>query len=220
MTSIDLLVNRVADRSKELGWAILDHPVQAADSEAFRYGGTLDSEVDYQIPKALMINRHAVLFGALGHKLEDTSGYWSFLQRRAAHIRASLPPGRNEDVSLFLVGAAGSDVSADWRALAMEIERNDLVCRKLVWLPPLDSNMIDNSLESFIGRTFLSKPWKVAATTKQPQLDASATTPKELIEWQDIINEQLAEVDYDKLVTRLIEIFRYDSSLSQQNSDF
>jgi hypothetical protein len=39
------------------------------------------------------------------------------------------------------------------------IERNERICRKLVWLPPADCEDYEASLNAFMKRTFLAFPW-------------------------------------------------------------
>ncbi|GAB2863300.1 hypothetical protein GCM10027277_34960 [Pseudoduganella ginsengisoli] len=62
-------------------------------------------------------------------------------------------------MQLILVGPRGSAADSDWLALALSIERDDRVARKLVWLLPDTPEEDGESYDQFIKRTFLAKPW-------------------------------------------------------------
>ena len=89
----------------------------------------------------------------------------------------------------------------------MELERNDLVCRKLVWLPPKKANENAQALREFVRRTFISKPWRTADSIPQTALDVLSEKNAALNGWEEILDKQpldRAEVDYDALVAQLI----------------
>lgn len=48
-------------------------------------------------------------------------------------------------------------------------ERDETVCRKLVWTPNPDD--LDQSYALFAARTFLAKPWKNASSIQSAPLD-------------------------------------------------
>jgi hypothetical protein len=48
-------------------------------------------------------------------------------------------------------------------------EREETVCRKLVWVPQKDS--ISLSYEDFLARTFLARPWKSVKAVLDAPLD-------------------------------------------------
>lgn len=107
---------------------------------------------------------------------------------------------------LILVSNAGADREPEWIALAAEIERNDRVCRKLVWLPPGTAERSNESVRSFLGRSFLARPWLSESPEPLAALDA-ATSPSELLgDWEVILDQNLrSEPDYVTLIRALIE---------------
>jgi len=65
--------------------------------------------------------------------------------------------------------AKGPDLAQDWcRALDLA-ERDETVCRKLVWIP--NSDDLDKSYSLFSARTFLATPWKSAPRVQSAPLD-------------------------------------------------
>jgi len=69
--------------------------------------------------------------------------------------------GTNEtlDLQLMLLGPRASERQEAWRALALMVERDDRVARKLAWLRPEDSLRDEESFADFLKRTFLARPW-------------------------------------------------------------
>jgi hypothetical protein len=156
----------------------------------------------------IIAGMHPILVADLGSSLDTATSVWAASQRQAAMVRTTIAADKGEDLILVLVGPPGSRDDGDWKALAMEIERNDLVCRKLVWLPEKKQPFAPESLHEFTRRTFIAKPW-LATSFAQPQaLDRLATNDLGLRGWQEILDEQPLDrgaVDYDELVKRLIE---------------
>jgi hypothetical protein len=85
--------------------------------------------------------------------------------------RSHLAPGQVLDLQLWLVGPDGSEDDPEWRALALAIERDDRVARKLVWLPPEHLDERDEAFAGFIARTFLARPWEALPPQPAAPLD-------------------------------------------------
>ena len=174
------------------------------------------------LPQAgLSIGSRTILIGSLAESTSPSPSNdvarepiltrWREYQRRCAIARSWLPEDRSDDLMLFLVGPPGSCVDAHWKALTGQIERNDLVCRKLVWLPPVEMSEWLESTGTFFRRTFLARPWMGETTVTQRPLDTLADTGAMPITWQAILDQQPIErgdIDYDALVARLIEEFK------------
>ena len=147
-----------------------------------------------------------VLIATLGSTPDEGERLWSDHQRTAAATRANLPSAINEDVVLYFVGPEGSINDAEWRTLGMQIERNDLVCRKLVWLPSSDLASRESSIIEFCGRTFLSKPWSSPREHVQPQLDALSGAAASFEDWEDVLSKHLSNPDYSALIEELFSL--------------
>jgi hypothetical protein len=114
---------------------------------------------------AMQVGYHRILIGGL-----SASGDWEGELNRYLNLAAiewSWLGRRGEDLQLLLIGPAGSDSDVQWQQRRGLIERDDRVCRKLVWLPPGDDADMDGSLNDFISRTFLARPWLSPALRSQ-----------------------------------------------------
>lgn len=63
------------------------------------------------------------------------------------------------DIYMMLLAPPGSRSHGAWLALASEIERDDRLARKHVWLPDAQGN----NFAEFIAATFLARPWQTPA---------------------------------------------------------
>ncbi len=135
---------------------------------------------------------------------------WAYFQRRAASARTQITQERHDELLLMLIGPAGSAASDPWIALAAEAERHDLICRKLVWLPPAKEQEWDSSLDEFVSRTFLTRPWRDPVVfSLSPALDELSRSGPSLEGWEGVLDAAAAEenVDYQGLIGQLIETY-------------
>lgn len=92
----------------------------------------------------------------------------------AAIARSWLGPVHEVDLCIVLVGPAGSNADPEWRSLAHSLERDELICRKLVWLPPARAEELAASVGRFVRRTPLASPWNFAAQATEQNLDVTS----------------------------------------------
>ncbi|WP_157370529.1 ABC-three component system middle component 1 [Vulgatibacter incomptus] len=155
-------VARVHGRS-----AVVD-PVKI--SERISFPGRSDASVRHESYfRSIDIDGYWVLIGDLG---SDPSRAFEILLSfhwQAAALRSSRPAAEQDDVILYLV-ALGEPKK--WQNVAGQIERDDRVCRKLVWVASEDSNDRNDSLNSFLQRTFLARPWASERADMATSLDA------------------------------------------------
>lgn len=69
----------------------------------------------------------------------------------------------------IMLVALAPDPRQDWRRALDLAERDETVCRKLVWTPNPDN--LDQSYALFAARTFLATPWKNASSVQSAPLD-------------------------------------------------
>lgn len=103
------------------------------------------------------------------------------------------------NLQLLLIWRVGAYADSGWRQLAAEIEADERVCRKLVWL--LDGEPSEDVARQFLSRTFVARPWPSAS--QQVLLDAMAEYELPA-GWEDAIDN--SELDYDALVEKLITL--------------
>lgn len=96
--------------------------------------------------------------------------------------RSYLSTNEALDLQLMLLAPRASERLEAWRALALMVERDDRVARKLAWLRPEDPQRDEESFADFLKRTFLARPWVSAeGQFEDAELDelsgAGATAP-------------------------------------------
>jgi len=108
--------------------------------------------------------------------------------------------------------AINPNPDADWRTVIDIAERDESVCRKVIWVP--DPNNLDQSYADFRARTFLAAPWEGVAEQHDAPLDQvqglaetlliRAGLPKAVAPiWIEIVGQ--AAEDADTMVERLVQ---------------
>lgn len=127
---------------------------------------------------ALGIGRYTIVLGLLPEipTLEAVREMLRRYRNQCVVARSFLSPNQSLDLQLMLVGPRGSERQDAWRALALMVERDDRVARKLAWLRPEDPLRDEESYEEFIKRTFLARPWDKVTEFKDAALDQLSET--------------------------------------------
>lgn len=142
---------------------------------------------------------------------EQCMNRWHVHQQLAAIARTWLLTDFSDDLNLFFVGPPGSSSESEWVNFAQTIERNDLVCRKLVWLPSRNESLWEQEIKSLLERSFLAKPWLHAANTSVAPLDSVSDISSTLKEWSEVLDDPAFvtdDRDYDTLIATLLEKFK------------
>jgi hypothetical protein len=147
----------------------------------------------------LAIGRYTIVLGVLPDvpALEAVRESLRRYRNQCVVARSFLSPPQSLDLQLMLVGPPGSERQDAWRALALMVERDDRVARKLTWLRPEDRQHDKDSYQDFVKRTFLARPWRRALEFQNVALDqlaepsgASAGLPRSTAEeWERIALE-------------------------------
>ena len=207
MNPIETLETFLAASAREVGWELKPYEAKLVESaNAVRV--STEPVVAGEAPRLAGYGLYTVILASLGSDFERARQAWIAGQRFAAAVRTKISADGGEDLVLIFVGPPGSKDGDEWKTLAMEVERNDLVCRKLVWLPPKQQSEMEAALEHFKGRTFLATPWQAPATAEPTALDALWIAHASLREWQNILDAQPVDksaIDYDDLVAKLIQ---------------
>lgn len=104
------------------------------------------------------------------------------------------------NIIMFCVAPPGSIDQSEWEVFAAKVERDDMVCRKMVWLPSED---IDDA-NAFLDRTFLARPWDKAVQQGPNELSVLAESLTVPPEWMKRILDP--ELDGADLIYALLEI--------------
>lgn len=121
------------------------------------------------------------------------------LYRNQATIARSWLGAEAANLHLFLIGPTGALVNASWRQFAAEIEADDRVCRKQVWL--FDAAPSLDDAREFLERTFIARPWPSEQRTELLDSMAKISLPHG---WEEALQNQ--ELDFSELVDKLIAL--------------
>ena len=129
---------------------------------------------------AAKLGRHSVLIGELPStpSKEAVEDLLRRFRNQAVIARSHLSANEALDLQIILVGPPGSEASEKWSTLALLIERDEKVARKLAWLRPADAISDDKSYREFIGRTFLAQPWVYEGNFVMADLDSLSRVPE------------------------------------------
>lgn len=164
--------------------------------------------------RGLSVGRYAVVLGLLPEAVDERELANTMRQHRNQCVvaRSTLQPNAALDLLLIMVGPRGSEGKDAWRAIALGVERDDRVARKLVWLRPDDSRADTASFDAFAKRTFLARPWATPARFSIASLDdiaaivdASGVARDTAGKWNRLAVERGDEPD--ALVEGLVEVW-------------
>lgn len=159
--------------------------------------------LDGETADLLHIDHFHLVFGTLvGPPQRESKSFVDQMEKlyaRALEVRGGLTQAGASDLYLFIVGPPESAMSAEWKCLADEIEMDERVCRRLVWLPDKNGEDVDD----FMRRTFLARPWERVQTgtihTLSKLTDSLGIPPK----WMEILLE--TDLEGRDLVESLME---------------
>lgn len=86
----------------------------------------------------------------------------------ALNLRRELPPAEANDIHLMYVCTPSESNQEVLKGVCSEIERDDRVCRKLIWM----NGVHGTPVEDFIDKTFLARPWENATPATSEALRA------------------------------------------------
>ncbi|WP_421440151.1 ABC-three component system middle component 1 [Agrobacterium tumefaciens] len=113
----------------------------------------------------------------------------------------------------LILCASDPSPDADWRTIVDLAERDETVCRKIVWIP--DTNAIEGSYQDFLSRTFLASPWTYVDERHNAPLDNNQGLAKRILVEKgltaDVAEQWIATVetmkeDPDAMVVELVKL--------------
>lgn len=156
-------VARLRTTALALGRKVDDRPELA--SATFNGGSTKSTTLSpTDLPaerQAIRIDRFNIVLGVLPDVPAMEAVLETLRRYRNQCVVARSFLGTNEtlDLQLMLLGPPASERQEAWRAMALMVERDDRVARKLAWLRPDDPANDGESFVEFLKRTFLARPW-------------------------------------------------------------
>jgi hypothetical protein len=155
--------DRLRNAAVKLGLAVEDRPGLA--SATFNGGSSKSTTLSpTDLPAeshAIRIDRFNIVLGILPDVAAIEAVRETLRRYRNQCVIARSFLGTNEtlDLQLMLLGPRASERQEAWRAMALMVERDDRVARKLAWLRPEDRLNDEESFADFLKRTFLARPW-------------------------------------------------------------
>jgi hypothetical protein len=174
MSSLEDFIARVAQAATAVGLSLVR--CKDLESREFRGGRGQETLQASLLPDEVfggLLGGVPVLFSSLpdSHDEDLVEDAVKRLRNQSVIARSFLRPEQVVDLQVWMSGPTASSDSPVWRSLAVVIERDERVARKLVWLRPGEGGGLADSFSSFIARTFLARPWIAAQHPSHAQLD-------------------------------------------------
>jgi hypothetical protein len=196
------------------GWREREEPLLVA--RRFRGGKDEPDARLAQGARGLLLGRYPVIVCELRlASLVESEDDLKAAHNQMVIARSYLSNSEVVDAHIFFAARLPS-MDTDWRQRIDLIERNETVCRKLVWMP--DSPDLSASFGFFIRRSFLAQPWQDVSQLDDVPLDqnenlveraleAEGLSPAAAATWVKLANDRAASPDdlVEKLVAAMEE---------------
>lgn len=203
------LRDRLLASASDLGWPVEEVP----EFVSTQFRGRLDASTASlpEVAYGIRLGAYPVIVAPITlSKKPEMQQTLRLLHSQLVIARSYMARTEVINAHIFLCAVSPS-IDADWRTVIDIAERDESVCRKVIWLP--DPNNLDGSYAEFRARTFLAAPWEVVAERHDAPLDrvqglaATLLTQAGLPEaiapkWIDIV-EHTGE-DLDAMVEHLV----------------
>jgi hypothetical protein len=173
----EILRSELIRSAEALGWAVSDVP--SFTSNHFR--GRVD-DVKSGLASdvlGLRVGAYPVLIAAITlGSVEDMQASLRSLHSQMMIARTYMLPEEVINSHILLYAAKTAEL-ADWRQVVDLAERDETVCRKIIWIP--DPDALEKSYEAFRSRTFLATPWQASGIKLNAPLDHSQNLAQRIL---------------------------------------
>ena len=163
----EILRDKLLASAQTVGWPVTIEPDFASPRFRGRHDPSAAPLPDTTI--GLRLGAYPVLVAPIA--LNSTDQMQTSL--RALHNQMVIARSymRAEEVinSHIILCVTATNGQADWRGIIDLAERDETVCRKVIWMP--DADAVDASYELFLARTFLAQPWRSLEAVLNAPLD-------------------------------------------------
>jgi hypothetical protein len=166
MTAEDLK-KRLLNSAAALGWEATEAP----DFVAKQFRGRLDASISMLPTEAygLRLGAYpAIVAPIVLDEKDEMKSALRLLHSQLVIARSYMSRTELINAHIFLCVVRVSE-GVDWRKAIDVLERDEGVCRKIVWMP--DSSTLEESYEAFLARTFLASPWRDVSERHDASLD-------------------------------------------------
>ncbi|MFG1267619.1 ABC-three component system middle component 1 [Xanthobacter sp. DSM 14520] len=195
----DVLKSLLVSAAKSLNWQADE--VMEFTSPTFRSRPTESEAKPIRGLFGLRLGQYPVIVAPIA--LDSVEGVTSALKRLHAQMvvaRSYMYEKEVINAHLFLC-ATSPTATGDWLRLVDLIERDEAVCRKLVWIPK--EAAIQESFDALLARTFLAMPWAQVRAVSDAALDQTYDLAQRLLVKHGL-TEELAQ-KWVSLTERLID---------------
>lgn len=187
MNAADLR-DRLIDSAERMGWPV----VEAPDFVRPHFRGRPDDAASTGPLDAfgLRLGDFPILVAPV--TLSDEASMRAALRALHGQMVMARSYMRQDEVinAHILLCATDPSPTGDWRSIVDLAERDETVCRKIVWVPRLVD--VEASYAEFIARTFLAIPWLDTDERHDAALDANQGLALRLLVKQGLSNEVAA----------------------------
>ena len=200
MSPAEFLYKHVLARAQLRGWRAVPNPDVLGHMDFRRPEGDPSAtatpvEATTMAPcHCAIIGVYAIFVGYLGDAAESAEDLLLSHHRRAAWARSWLGVRMKENIYIFLAGpvGSGSPECTDWKDVAHTFERDERICRKLVWLPDADPSTWARGIDAFFDRTVLAQPWEVEGGVGElDPVGEILNHPEVPIAWRGVLQQSL-----------------------------
>jgi len=195
----EVLKSLLAKAAGQLGWQADE--VKEFTSSTFRSRPTEPDTKPIEGLVGIRLGQYPVLVAPIA--LDTVEGVTSALKRLHAQMvvaRSYMYDREVINAHLFLC-ATSPTPTGDWLRLVDLIERDETVCRKLVWIPK--QTAVQESFDVFLARTFLAMPWAHVKAVSDAQLDQTNELAQRLLEKHGLTKDVAQQ--WVSLTERLID---------------
>ncbi len=205
----EILKSLLVEAADKLGWKADE--VRDFTSPTFRSRPTELEAKPTDGLFGLRLGQYPVIVAPIA--LDTVEGVTSALKKLHAQMvvaRSYMYEREVINAHLFLC-ATSPTPTGDWLRLVDLLERDETVCRKLVWIPK--QTAVQESFDAFLARTFLAMPWAHVKAVSDAQLDQTHELAQRLLEKSGLtkdvaqqwvsLTERLID-DPESLVTELV----------------
>lgn len=163
----EILVDKLTVSAKSLGWTATIEP----DFTSPKFRGRQDASAA-SLPETaigLRLGAYPLLVAPIAlNSSEEMQASLRALHNQMVIARSYM---RAEEVinAHIMLCVTTTHSEADWRGIIDLAERDETVCRKVVWMP--DTDALDTSYDLFLARTFLAQPWRSLEAVLNAPLD-------------------------------------------------
>ena len=160
--AVDLLISAMVNRANQFNW-----PFSRRDES----------------PDWFHVGHHQILMVTFPLAVDAADCMLDAAIQRA-YDRWIVAGDRAANIVMFCLAPPEAETIPEWLPFSAKVERDEAICRKLVWFPGTIS------VEAFLDRTMLARPWEKAVEQGSEQLNALAASLAVPAGWMGLLSQE------------------------------